>query len=180
MRRNVKGSIKVTPDQNSINAIIAGLSQKVQRSPLVMRSIGLYLQQQTRMNIVKQKTPEGKPWKPLHPTTVLNKKDPRVMGSMRERVRMTFSQTSTSTSIRVYVDHPWAALHQVGAKTRPHAIFPRVKKALYWRGAPHPYKMVHHPGSVIPARPFMPENDQLPPRYQRAINELVKRMVTSL
>lgn len=35
----------------------------------------------------------------------------------------------------------------------PHRIRPRRKKALYWDGAPHPMKIVRHPGS--PEQPFM-------------------------
>jgi len=31
--------------------------------------------------------------------------------------------------------------------TPPHIIRPKNKKALYWRGAKHPVKLVHHPGS---------------------------------
>ena len=40
--------------------------------------------------------------------------------------------------------------------TKPHVIEPVNKKALYWAGAPHPVKRVHHPGTrphpyIIPA-----------------------------
>ena len=49
----------------------------------------------------------------------------------------------------------YAAAHELGAVTRPHDIRPRNKKALYWEGAAHPVKVVHHPGSRIPARPFI-------------------------
>ena len=31
--------------------------------------------------------------------------------------------------------------------TKPHLIGPRYKKALYWPGAAHPVKLVHHPGT---------------------------------
>jgi len=31
--------------------------------------------------------------------------------------------------------------------TKPHVIFPRVKKALFWKGALHPVKRVMHPGT---------------------------------
>jgi bacteriophage HK97-gp10 putative tail-component len=31
--------------------------------------------------------------------------------------------------------------------TRPHLIGPRRKRALYWPGAAHPVRVVHHPGS---------------------------------
>lgn len=37
--------------------------------------------------------------------------------------------------------------------TRPHIITPNNKEALYWPGAAHPVKLVHHPGTS--AQPFM-------------------------
>jgi len=37
--------------------------------------------------------------------------------------------------------------------TEAHVIEPRVKKALWWEGAEHPVKRVHHPGT--PARPWL-------------------------
>lgn len=37
--------------------------------------------------------------------------------------------------------------------TAPHTIFPRFRKALYWRGALHPVKKVQHPGTT--PRPFL-------------------------
>jgi len=49
----------------------------------------------------------------------------------------------------------YAAAHELGAQTRPHDIRPRNKRALYWEGAAHPVRIVHHPGSRIPERPFI-------------------------
>jgi hypothetical protein len=37
--------------------------------------------------------------------------------------------------------------------TNPHEIRPKNKKALYWKGASHPVKAVHHPGT--PPKPYM-------------------------
>lgn len=37
--------------------------------------------------------------------------------------------------------------------TSPHTILPTMGKALYWPGASHPVKIVHHPGTK--AQPFM-------------------------
>lgn len=44
--------------------------------------------------------------------------------------------------------------------TAPHIIRPVNKKALYWRGAEHPVKLVHHPGTQPKAivGPTMKEN----------------------
>ncbi len=49
----------------------------------------------------------------------------------------------------------YAAIHQFGGKTRPHLIRAKHGKALYWPGAKHPVFSVHHPGSKIPARPYL-------------------------
>ena len=37
--------------------------------------------------------------------------------------------------------------------TKAHIILPVIKKALFWKGARHPVKVVHHPGTK--ARPFL-------------------------
>lgn len=37
--------------------------------------------------------------------------------------------------------------------TKPHIIRPKKAKALYWKGAGHPRKIVHHPGTK--AQPFL-------------------------
>jgi hypothetical protein len=37
--------------------------------------------------------------------------------------------------------------------TGPYVIFPRNKKALFWEGASHPVKVVHHPGNR--PRPYL-------------------------
>jgi phage gpG-like protein len=47
----------------------------------------------------------------------------------------------------------YAAIHQFGGKTSPHVIRPKNKKALAFGGIVR--KSVNHPGSVIPARPFL-------------------------
>lgn len=49
--------------------------------------------------------------------------------------------------------------------TRPHVIQARIKKALYWEGAPHPFVRVNHPGT----RP----NDFREPAAEAAYPEIV-------
>lgn len=56
----------------------------------------------------------------------------------RVRVRGAAAVRVTNTS-----DH--AAILEHGS--RPHIIEPSTKKALYWRGAAHPVRRVHHPGT---------------------------------
>jgi hypothetical protein len=47
----------------------------------------------------------------------------------------------------LYLSHgiEYGSLLETG--TEPHEIKPREKKFLYWRGAMHPVKQVHHPGT---------------------------------
>jgi phage gpG-like protein len=62
----------------------------------------------------------------------------------------------SGSAVTVGSDRPYASIHQLGGKTRPHKIVPRNGRALNWPGAPHPMKSVNHPGSNIPARPYFP------------------------
>jgi len=56
---------------------------------------------------------------------------------------------------------------------RPHIILPVNKKALYWKGAAHPVKVVHHPGTK--GKPYLrpaaeKEYPTLGRRIKRALN----------
>lgn len=62
-------------------------------------------------------------------------------------------QASDATSATVGTNKIYAAIHQFGGQTRPHVILPRNKKALAFGG--RVVKKVNHPGSKIPARPFL-------------------------
>ncbi len=54
-------------------------------------------------------------------------------------------------------DRRYAAIHQLGGTTPPTIIRPRFKRALAWPGMKGgPYAKVKHPGSKIPARPYLP------------------------
>jgi hypothetical protein len=56
-----------------------------------------------------------------------------------------------------------------------HVIRPRNKKALYWDGAPHPVKLVHHPGNE--PHPFLrPAADQEFPKLADRIGVEMRRI----
>ena len=60
--------------------------------------------------------------------------------------------------------------------TDPYTITPTSKKALYWEGADHPVKVVHHPG--IKGRHFVEDslndvNGRLDGYFLRAISEVM-------
>ncbi|WP_337050178.1 phage virion morphogenesis protein, partial [Serratia fonticola] len=60
---------------------------------------------------------------------------------------------SDNNSATVGTNVEYGPIHQFGGKTRPHVILPRNKQALAFNG--RVVKKVNHPGSDIPARPFL-------------------------
>lgn len=57
------------------------------------------------------------------------------------------------TTARVGTNLVYARIHQFGGRTKAHVIRAKNKKALYTPFGPR--KQVNHPGSLIPARPFL-------------------------
>lgn len=68
-------------------------------------------------------------------------------------LKNSIQHSSDSKTALVGTNVEYAAIHQFGGKTRPHVIKPRFKKALAFNGMFA--KSVNHPGSNIPARPFL-------------------------
>ncbi len=68
---------------------------------------------------------------------------------------------------------PYAGIQQCGGKTRPHDIRPRHAKALYLAGIGFRRK-VSHPGSVLPARPFLGAG----PQDKAAMLDMLLRQLT--
>ena len=62
-------------------------------------------------------------------------------GCPNEHVRATVRAEGTT----VRVGSAWS-IFEYG--TDPHVIRPKVKAALMWAGAPHPVRIVHHPGTT--------------------------------
>nr|WP_275669259.1 phage virion morphogenesis protein [Pseudomethylobacillus aquaticus] len=69
----------------------------------------------------------------------------------------------------------YAAIHQFGGQTKAHVILPKNKKALAFGG--RVVAKVNHPGSSMPARPFMPVNSQgdLAPYVEQSILSVLNK-----
>lgn len=70
-------------------------------------------------------------------------------------LRKSLTFATAGRQVLISSSKPYAAIHQLGGQTRPHIIKARRKKALNWGGNKFA-KSVKHPGSKIPARPFLP------------------------
>lgn len=91
----------------------------------------------------------------LRPSVWPNKTDGspatlRKSGTLAKSIRA----IATDTAATIATDRKYAAIHQLGGKTKAHIIRPRNGRALK---TPFGFfKKVNHPGSKIPARPYMP------------------------
>lgn len=80
------------------------------------------------------------------------------------------------TSDEAVIKSPAEYAEWVNDGTQPYTITPTNKRALYWEGADHPVKVVHHPG--IKGRHFVEDslndvNGRLDGYFLKAISEVM-------
>jgi phage virion morphogenesis protein len=148
--------IRITVHDESVNKALNDLAGKVKDPSPVMKIIGEYMLRSTENRFDTQgPSPDGSPWAPLKASTLKRKKHSKILtesGHLRGSIRY---QLQGPSALAIGTKRVYAAIHQLGGKTSPSVIKPKTKKALFWPGAAHPVKSVRHPGSVIPARPFL-------------------------
>ncbi|MCL2524611.1 MAG: phage virion morphogenesis protein [Betaproteobacteria bacterium] len=153
----------------------------------MMRAIASDLEYETEQNFQSQGRPR---WLPLHASTEaarLKKGKGRSVLMILQDSGILAASLSTDYGpdfVQIGSNVPYAAIHQFGGTTRPHVIRPKDKKALAFgsKGKETVVKQVNHPGSKIPARPFMlftgpPEAVKLQPEAERTILDTISRML---
>jgi phage gpG-like protein len=127
----------------------------------VMRPIAQILLDCVEENFAAGGRPER--WVALKPSTIADKQAKGystkplqrrgdLQNSLVSRADSTSAEAGVSTGRGV---DRYAAIQNFGGVTSPHVIRARNGKALSWPGAAHPVKQVNHPGSNIPARPYL-------------------------
>lgn len=99
-------------------------------------------------------------------------------GRLRSSIRFLVAEREKEISIAFGSDVIYAAIHEFGGKTRAHRIEPRRKKFLhFFSGGQEIFSRgVNHPGSRIPARPFLtPGVTDEEPRFRQDIANLLER-----
>lgn len=125
---------------------------------------------------------EGRPaWQALHPGTTAARRKAGKDGKILQRdgaLAASITPFHDDTQAVVGTNVAYAAIHQFGGQTKPHVIKPRYKRALAFGGVI--VRQVQHPGSKIPARPFLvltPEDGQdLVEETQDFLREQINRM----
>jgi len=148
-------SIKISLQDEQVQRELAGIIDRIEHPRAAFADIGEYLQRTTRDRFESETAPDGTAWAALKETTKARKKHPKILTESK-RLRSSIIYQATATQVLVGSNLLYAAIHQLGGKTRPHDIKPKRKRALAWPGAEHPVSgTIHHPGSDIPARPYL-------------------------
>lgn len=143
--------IDVRIDDSEVKEAIKGYLARLSNLTPAMKVIGSIV----RTSVVKNFEVGGRPakWeksKKKTGMTLINRR--LLMNSINFKAHQDRAEVGTNLI--------YAAIHQLGGQTAARTIRPVHKKALFWPGAMHPVKSVNHPGSRIPARPFLVVQDE--------------------
>lgn len=127
--------------QSAINGLDSLMQRCEQRSPL-MRNLGMIMEASVQDNFSQGGRPS---W--------LGVKRGGVPLTDTGHLKNSISVISDNDAASVGTNVIYAAIHHYGGTTRAHEIKPRHKKALAFGG--RVFKKINHPGSKIPARPFL-------------------------
>ncbi|MEX3688867.1 phage virion morphogenesis protein [Paraburkholderia sp. BR14263] len=90
------------------------------------------------------------------------------------RLASSIVQAFDATSAQVGTNLVYAAIQNFGGQTRPHTIAPKNAKALHFGGIFA--KKVNHPGSKIPARPFLTISDSDGVQIESVVANYLRRV----
>ena len=125
------------------------LNKLANTKPLMQR-ISLTLLNVTEENFNAQGRPK---WAALNPAYAKTRKG-NIILQLSGQLAASITPFSGANYAGVGSNKVYAAIHQFGGRTKAHVIRPKNKQALAFGG--RVFKQVNHPGSVIPARPFLP------------------------
>lgn len=150
--------ISVRYDDQELIDLLRRLEKRWGDLSPMMRSIASELVDGIEQTFEDQVNPlTGAPWTALTPSTIAERV---VAGNWPGKILQrsgTLARSFTPFHGRYYAGAgtpvEYAAIQNFGGTTRPHIIKPKSKKALAFAGKI--FGAVHHPGSTVPARPFL-------------------------
>lgn len=155
-----------------LTRVVAGFA----RPRALMRAIAGLFEAETEANFAAQGRPK---WLGLRPPVASR----RVGGMILQDSGQLAASVVTDYGgdfARIGSNKPYARIHQQGGETSAHVILPRHKRALAFNG--RLVKRVNHPGSKIPARPYLPADaaGTLQPTTQAGVTRLANAYLASL
>ncbi|MDR1311111.1 MAG: phage virion morphogenesis protein [Burkholderiaceae bacterium] len=156
--------INIRLNDTALKRAIHGLQRRLRDMRPVMRAIAQTLEAKTERNFASQGRPR---WKALKNPSERRKGGVILQDSGQLAASITTRYSDTQAIIGT--NKVYARIHQFGGKTRAHPIKPKRKKVLAFGGKFA--RSVNHPGSNIPARPFLPVTAD--GRLQRETSEAI-------
>ncbi len=143
--------VEIRFDDKEFRSQFGRLVGKIEDPSPILDEIGGRLVLSVERRFELEHGPDGAPWPKSGRAQAENGQTLTGTG----RLRASITHSLQADAVEVGTNVVYAAIHQFGGKTPPRTIRPKRRKALYWPGARHPVKKVEHPGSEIPARPFL-------------------------
>ena len=175
--------ITITVDDGEVGRALRRLQRRVKDLRPALDEIGARLETSTRRRFETETGPDNLPWKPSRASYDRGGSGFHPLGGGHQdrgqtltdtgRLRASITRRLRDDAVEVGTNVVYAAIHQFGGKTPPRTIRPRNRKALAWPGAPHPVRSVRHPGSRMPARPFLGVSGS----DERALLRIVSRRI---
>src|SRR3990167_2007615 len=100
-------------------------------------------------------------------------------GKLKRSLRGNIKDTGKEMSAFVYSATKYARIHEFGGITSPHVILPKKSAVLSFmaNGKRVFTKKVNHPGSIIPARPFLgPSIEDEAPMFEAKIAAILSKV----
>lgn len=139
---------------------LRALAQRTQNLKPVLTDIAQYQERQYQKAFDANRSPDGIPWQPLAPSTLAQKRNPKMLVESVGRIPGSRFSEVTNNKIVVGYGDPLAAIHDQGATIPERVVVPKNRKALYWANAPYPVKRVRIPATRLPARPLIGFSEQ--------------------
>lgn len=168
-------NFSLRPVRNTISPSLARRARAVKDRTPLLRAMGEYTVQHTK-RAFNEPALRPRPWPSLHSGRPATLRKNNVLARSPRLV------TVNNRYALVGSDRRYAAIHQLGGRTKAHVIRPRRGKALAWPGGRHPVAKVDHPGSKIPARPFYPFTSagKATPAFRKRLNKVVKKKLDAM
>lgn len=141
----------------AVDAYFAQLIERMANRRPITAAIAQVLQSETDENFEQQGRPK---WAPLHPgyAALVAGRGKMLNRSGASGLKGSIQTEFDNDGASIGTNKVYGAIHQIGGKTAPHTITPVSRNALRFTlgGRVVLAKKVNHPGSKIPARPYLP------------------------
>lgn len=153
---------------DGLDVAISNIKAPLENKRSMLFDIGKHFQEQAEYRISQSNIgPDGIPWKQSKRAlddggkTLLD--TGRLLKSLTTIANNDFAEVGTNV--------PYAAIHQFGGKTRPHVIRPKKANGVLAWPIANFARYVNHPGSDIPARPYLGVADDDEPMVESIIGK---------